>query len=66
MILWSLICFQAYVRRGCGIQRTPGDKSDGRKNSKKYRPGCAFIGGGVIQGGVLSSVLYGILQMEYV
>ena len=26
VILWSLIYFQADVRRGCGIQRIPGDK----------------------------------------
>ena len=55
VILWSLMCFQAYVRRGCGIQRTPGDKVTVEEKSKKDTPGCGFI-----EGGVLSSVLYGM------
>ena len=61
VIIWSLICFQAYVRRGCGIQRTPGDKVTVEKN----QPGCAFIEGGVIQGVVLFSMLYGTLARRH-
>lgn len=43
--------FQAYLRRECGIQSTPRDKVAVEKQTRKYTPGYARIGGGVVQGG---------------
>ena len=60
VILGSSICFQEYVRRGCGIQRTPGDKLTVETKIHKIYPRVRFYrGGGLFKAGVLSSVLYG-------
>ena len=34
-----------YLSRGCGIQRTPGDKATVEKRNKKHITGCACEGG---------------------
>ena len=51
-------------RRGCGIQRTPGDKVIVEKQNKKCITGCAHVGGVIPKGGALSSVLYGNILMS--
>ena len=39
-------CFQAYLRMGCGIHRTLGDKVAVEKRTKNYITGCADVWGG--------------------
>ena len=51
VIFWSLIpgtCYEAYVRRGCGVQRTPGGKVAVEIFFQKYARGCAFCRGVVL------------------
>ena len=51
-----------YVRRVCVVFNAhPGDKSGGRKTIKIFvTPRACLVGGVVLRGGVLSSVLYGM------
>ena len=48
--------FSGVPRRGCVIQRSPGDKVMVEKRNEQYIIGCAHVGGGdIYKGGVRSS-----------
>ena len=66
---WSLVLFSGFPRRGCGIQRTPGDKVIVEKRNKQYITGCAHVGGGCYLRGVCLLPCYAVYvtvqQLEY-
>ena len=60
-----LVLFSGVPRRGCGIQRTPGDNVMVEKRNKKYITGV-LMQGCVNQGGcVIFRVIYGMFCTSY-
>lgn len=51
VISWGLMFFQAFLRRGCGIQRNPGGKLLVEKRNKITSPGVLMQGGVLSMGG---------------